>query len=390
VPHRARRVAIFVETSNAYARGLLDGLSRYMAEHGRWSIYWHEHAREDDAPAWLARWNGDGIIARIESPRTARIVLESGLPAVNVSRPHHARGVPCVETDDEAIARLAAEHLIERQFRSFGFCGFSDHEGSRIRVRHFKRFVEAAGGICSVFEVPKRDMHGAGWEKLQAETAEWLKALPKPAGVMACYDVRGRQTLDACRAAEIAVPDQVAVVGVDDDEILCRLADPPLSSVAPDTRRTGYLAAARLDALMSGRDTGPETLLVAPLGVVTRRSTDIFATDDALVAKAARFIRDHACKRINVEEVIRHVGVSRRVLEQRFRAIVGQSPHAQITRVRIDEVKRLLLHTKLSLGEIASRTGFEHVEYMSTVFKRKVGQTLGRYRIEPVDVLRSG
>jgi LacI family transcriptional regulator len=199
---------------------------------------------------------------------------------------------------------------------------------------------------------------------------------------MACFDIVGRQVLEACRQIDAAVPDEVAVVGVDNDELLCELADPPLSSVFPDTQRTGYVAAELLDKLMSGHRVPPKGHFIEPLGVIVRESSDVLAIEDADVSQAVRFIRAHACEGINVHDVLTagHIPLSRRVLESRFKKLIGRTPHEEIDRVQLNRVKELLRETDLPLTEIARRAGYEHVEYLSVVFKKKVGTPPSQYR----------
>ena len=197
---------------------------------------------------------------------------------------------------------------------------------------------------------------------------------------MACYDIKAQQLLDVCRELNIAVPEEVAVIGVDNDELLCELADPPLSSVISNTHRTGYEAASLLNQMMSGVKVEPEASLIRPLGIKTRQSTDTLAIDDADVAAAVRFIRENAWKGINVSDVLREVPVTRRSIESRFRKILGRTPHEEITRLKIDRVRQLLLETDLSLSAIARRTGFQHDEYLSVAFKKAVGVSHSHFR----------
>lgn len=225
-----------------------------------------------------------------------------------------------METYDAAIARLAAEHLLERGFRHFAFCGDARFNWSRWREGHFRARIEAAGHALHRHEPP------AGARDPAAETValrRWLLELPKPVGILAAYDIRGQRVLDACRGAGLAIPDEVAVLGVDNDELLCELASPPLSSVMPNTLRTGYEAAALLDRMMRGEAVRPVAHLIPPVGLVARQPTDVLALEDRAVAQAVRFIREHACEGINVGDVLQGVTLSRRVLEQRFRRLLG-------------------------------------------------------------------
>jgi LacI family transcriptional regulator len=372
------KVALLIETSNAYARGLLDGVVAHMRENRAWSIYLAEHGRGDKPPRWLAGWKGDGIIARIENASIARALLNVKLPVVDVSAARLIPSLPWVETDDAAFARLAADHLLERGFKHFGYCGDDRFNWSKWRSEHFAKFVQAAGRKCSIYS-PGRHKPADAQREVE-DIAEWVSRLPKPVGVMACYDLRGQQVLDACRQRGIAVPDEVAVIGVDNDELLCNLSDPPLTSIIPNTHRTGYEAAALLDRLMAGRKVRSRTHLVPPLGVATRQSTDVLAIEDRHVVQAVRFIRERACDGINVSDVLKAVPQSRRLLEARFKKLIGRTPHEEILRVQLNRARELLASTDLSLEAIAERTGFVHSEYLSVAFKREIGTPPSRYR----------
>ena len=370
-------VALLIETSNAYARGLLKGIVAYVREHRPWSIHLPEQGRGDTPPSWLPRWEGDGIIARIENATIARAVLKSGLPVVDVSAARAVPGVPWVETDDRVIARMAAEHLWQRGFRQLAFCGDSSFNWSNWRRDHFVEFAAERGCTCHVFDSSGRR---AAHARQQQRLAEWIRRLPKPVGVMACYDVRAQQLLDVCRDIDVAVPEDVAVIGVDNDELLCDLSTPPLTSVIPNTFRTGYEAAALLDRLLAGAPVTPEPHLIPPLGIEVRESTDVLAMEDREVAAAVRFIREHACDGINVGDVLKAVTLSRRVLESRFRSRLGRTPHEEIVRLKLERVKQLLAETDLSIAAVAERAGFEHAEYLSAAFKQLVGCSPSTYR----------
>lgn len=380
LPSRRRgphHVALIVETSNAYARNLLHGVVRYVREHTPWSLFLVEQSRGQTAPEWVANWRGDGIIARIENPQVADAVLASGLPAVDLSAGRFAPSLPWVETDDVQIARMAFNHLADRGFKAFAYGGDERFMWSRSRGVEFARLVQARG--CRLHELPPSAQVSDVAQQVD-QLEQWVAGLPKPIGIFACYDIRGQQLLDACRNLGVAVPEEVAVVGVDDDDLLCQLAFPPLSSVQPNARHTGYTAAALLDAMMNGAPREAVEIRVPPLGVTARQSTDILAVSDTIVVRALRFIREHACDPIAVTDVLATVPVSRRVLEKRFEQAVGHSPHAEIVAVRMNRVKELLLETDLSLEMIAARTGFEHPEYLTVMFKREVGVPPGRFR----------
>ena len=377
---RRPAVALLIETSNAYARGLLDGIIAYLREHEPWSIYLPEQERGATPPGWLRNWRGDGIIARIETEPIAAAVRRTRLPVVDVSAARRVAEVPWVETDDRAIAQRAARHLLERGFANLAYCGEPRFNWSEWRREHFVAFVREAGAECQVFQSRGRDSPGYSWNREQRRLARWVTRLPKPVGVMACYDIKAQQLLDICRELDIAVPEQVAVIGVDNDRLLCNLCTPRLSSVIPDTRRTGYEAARLLDEMLAGHPVPCHARLIAPLGVATRQSTDVLAIEDPEIARAMQLIRERACDGINVLDLLEQVPLSRRVFESRFQKLMGRTPHEALVDCRLDRVRQLLRETELSLADIANRAGFEHPEYMSVVFRRRVGMPPGAYR----------
>jgi LacI family transcriptional regulator len=206
-----------------------------------------------------------------------------------------------------------------------------------------------------------------------------LSGLPKPVAVFACYDNRGQQVLEACRRAGLAVPEDVAVLGVDNDEVLCLLSPPPLSSVILNPRRAGWEAAALLALMMGGEKVSDEPLLIPSIGIATRQSSDILAVGDAKLAAALRYIREHACEGIRVSDVLRHCPMARRALEEKFHRFIGRTPRQEILRVRINRVKELLIGTGLPVGEIAERAGFEP-ETLSSVFRQVTNLAPSEYR----------
>jgi LacI family transcriptional regulator len=278
------------------------------------------------------------------------------------------------------IGRMAADHLLDRGFQQFAFCGFTGHEWSRKRADGFVKRVRSAGFPCVPYESPWGGPDAPAWEKEQAAIGRWLTMLSKPLGVMACNDVRGQHVLDACQRSGICVPDEVAVVGVDDDEVLCELCNPPLSSVTPNAQRIGYEAAALLAQLMAGAAPDVQEQLIEPVGVTTRQSSDVLAIDNPQIAAAIRHIREHACRGLSVPELLKYVPLSRTVLERQFRKYLGRSPQAEIRAVQLKRARELLVQTDMGLRHIARLVGFEHPEYLSVVFKRESGETPGEYR----------
>ncbi|MER7729140.1 DNA-binding transcriptional regulator [Streptomyces sp. NPDC096323] len=375
-PPKTRHVALLVETSNAYARGVLGGVRKYVEAHPGWSMYLAEHSRHETDFSWLEDWHGHGVLARIENEETASFIRRLGLPTVDLSAARLLPELPGVETDDGTIARLAVQHFEERGLRHFAYCGDERFGWSLKRGARFEEHVRERGCTPRVFRMKPSGMRAADRELL----ARWLTDLPKPVGVFACYDITGQEVLEACKLAGLAVPDSVAVIGVDNDELVGNLTTPALSSIEPDTTRTGYLAAELLDRLMRGDDLEPGLRLIAPTRLVTRQSSDILAVQDPLVAEALRFIRDRSDQALAVAAVLRHVGLSRRALDQRFLRSLRRTVHGEIVRVRVGHIAELLSSTDWTLQQIAQRLGFSHCEYMSVVFKKHTGTSPGQYR----------
>lgn len=383
---RGRRVALLIESSRAYGRGLFLGIAKFVREHHEWSVQSEEWKWTDSVPAWLKSWNGDGVIARVETPEMAAFIKRLGVPAVDLRGSVSGFNLPLIDTDDCKVATLAAEHLMDRGFRHYAFCGFAGANYSDKRSHWFQERLAQSGFSCQVYHAPKQMVQAQtiGYERqgllFQEDLARWLVSLPKPIGVMACNDIRGQQVLNLCRHLDLAVPEEVAIIGMDNDEILCELSDPPLSSVVPDTLRIGYDAAVLLERMMTGGKPPAKPILVPPSGIVTRRSTEVLALDDRQLAVGLRFIRDHAFDPITINEVTKAAGMSRRVFERRFAKQMGRSPKAEVLRLRLERVKQLLADTDWNLAQIAERTGFNYGEYLHTVFTQKIGITPGNFR----------
>ncbi len=375
-----RSVALLIETSNAYARALLDGILRYTRSSLPWSLYVPEQERGALPPNWIAQWNGDGIIARIESEAIAKILSGLSIPIVDVSAARHAPSTPYVETNDKKIAELALDHFTQRGFQNFAFCGDPGFAWSNLRKDYFVAGVAALGGSIHLFESTPQFSSDYSWNKEKTRLASWLNNLPRPSAVFACYDIKAQQILEVCRELKIAVPESIAVLGVDNDRLLCELCSPPLSSIIPDAVKTGYHAAALLDQMMSGKRVAAEGHLIDPLGVKTRQSTDVLAIDDSEVAKALQFIRENHWRGIDASDVIKSCSLTRRVLDKRFKESLGCTVHQEILRHRLERVKHMLIETELTMAEVANRTGFDNPEYMPVVFRREVGQTPSAYR----------
>jgi LacI family transcriptional regulator len=288
---------------------------------------------------------------------------------------------PQVSADQGQIAKLAEDHLRDRGLKHFAFCGRPPGINPSLdeRASHFKRLIEAGGNECHVYPA----VHGSGddvWEEEQERLSAWVTRLPKPVGIMCANDERGLQVLDACRRANIPVPDDIAVIGVDNDAALCELAIPPLTSVDVHAEGIGYEAAALLDRMMSGKKPPSKPINVPPRCVMIRRSTDTVASEDEEVGRAIRYIRQNACKSLQVVDVLAYMGMSRASLQQRMKGMMGRTIHQEIQRVRMSRAQELLVMSDLTIKQIARESGFASVQYMTRVFRATIGETPALYR----------
>lgn len=387
------RVALLIETARGFGRELLCGISRYAQIHGPWSFHIRAGDFVHDVPK-MEHWGGHGIIARIPNARVARAVIEANVPtiAVGLTDEQMLPDSPLsrfseLSSDATDVAHLAADHLLERRFKNFAYAGLEDRAWSLGRGDEFRKYLEEAGQQLHVYPQPKK-ARDRRWEMERLILADWLRGLPKPIGLFACNDDRGREVLEACRLAKLHVPEDVAVLGVDNDEVFCGLADPPLSSLALNAETAGYRAAELLDAMMQGQTEHPRRIVVEALRVVTRRSTDFNAVDDQDVSAALQFIHRARGSNISVGQVAESVAVSRRMLEKCFRKVIGRTILEEIQITRLERAKQLLLDTSYPVSRIAILSGFNTTAYFIQFFKKRVGKTPLRYRTDLGEVKR--
>jgi LacI family transcriptional regulator len=383
--HPTLRIALIYDARSTYDLKVMSGVAAYLQEGHHYSVFIEENALKDQRLPDLRSWEGDGIIGNFDDPGIARHVTQARLPVVGFGGGYGwyvaGSAIPYFYTNNKAIATLTADHLLDRGFKHFAYCGYpkSPINGwSQERQDAFERYLRTRATSCAIFDRFPRSNHN--WAMLQRSLGEWLKKLPKPLGVMAANDNRGRQVLEACRAYDIVVPDEVAVVGVDNDQLLCRLSSPPLSSVEQGAKGLGYAAAALLDQMIQGHNSRKRQYVFDPTTVVTRQSTDILAIDDPKVAQAMTFIREHFSDGIKVPQVVSAVAISRSGLETRFASALGYSIHTAIGNTKLERVRGLVSETDLPLKQIAAEAGFKSVQHMTTLFVRAFGQTPGRYR----------
>lgn len=381
------KVALLVETARGIGRELLHGVARYSKLHGPWSFFINPGDYKQVVPK-IKEWGGDGIIARIADKRIAEAVLSANVPtiALGLNDEQMEPGNPLAElseisSDPLEVSKLAAEHLLQRQFTEFAYVGCEDRGWSKRRERTYYNYLSSMGYNPYVYRQP-RSSQMRTWEREQKLLAKWISELPTPIGLFACDDDRGRQVLEACQVAGLRVPLDIAVVGVDNDEVFCELADPSLSSVALNAETAGFRAAELLDNMIHGRKRKRRRIVVEALGVVARRSTDIFAVEDEDITSALQFIQKTMGKDISVNDVVNHVNISRRNLERRFREALGCSILEEIHLLRVEQAKRLLRETSYPISQVAHQAGFKTTQYFIQFFQKRVGKTPRRFRLD--------
>ncbi len=384
---KVRRVALLIETSRIYGRGILRVIAHYARVHGSWSFVTVERELHSGVPEFLGSWRGQGIIARIEDQRMADKLRKLRCPVVDVLGQRAFEGIPSFDTDSNVVAQVAADFFLRSGFEQFAYSGykgvpFSDRRGDAFASyleRKGKRvlFVPSETGAGKAGHIQAVEERGIAAEK---RIAEWLSVQQRPLAVLACNDVRAQQVLNACREYGIRVPEEIAIMGVDNDDVLCELCDPPLTSIEPDTERLGYEAAALLDRLMAGERPRTGVTLLPPRRIVERTSTDMVAIDDPIMVQAIRFIRQEVGTGIAVKDVLANVGRSRTDLEQRFRRWLRTSIHAEILRRRLERVSTLLKQTDLTLSQIGNQTGFSTAAHLCRLFQKHFGVTPTTFR----------
>ena len=372
-----KRIILLLETSRAFGRQLIIGIARYSRLNGPWSFYKEPIDLKSSVPH-LTTWKPDGIIMR--DSLITKELLKLRIPTIlAIHNSSYPKNLPVIKTDSSSIAKLASEHLIEKGLKNFAFCGFNNYDWSKERRYYFNRFISEAGYKTHNYILPKR-IKKNDWENEQQHVSNWIKTLPKPVGIFACNDDRGQHILEVCKLIDLKVPEDVAVVGVDNDPMICEIGDPPLTSIALNVESAGYEAAKLLDGLIEKKKISKRQILVSPSHIVQRQSSNILAVDNAEVALAIRYIRNNAKNKILVKDVVKTTGISRRALERRFRKTIHRSIYDEIRLVRIEWISKLLIESDLSISQITSLFNFTDVEHISRYFKKEKGIGLREFR----------
>jgi LacI family transcriptional regulator len=378
---KSYRIALLIETSTSWGVRLIRGIGQFAQERGDWLIHVEPRGRYERSRI-PAGWKGDGIIARINQESLAREIVAAAIPAVNVSwftfdGPNICR----TSASERESGDLAADYFLSLGLRRFAYCGPLRRPGYEDQfAAAYSERLAAAGYPCEVYPALKGDQRTIPWDEQLNSLVGWLKELPRPTGLLCWSAWRGRQVTEACQYAGIRVPDEVAVLGGEHDDLMAMISTPPLSTIEQPAERIGYEAAALLQKMMQGEEPPSKAVMFSPTRVVVRQSTDILAVEDDVVRKALRVIHQQACSGVNVSDIVSQLMIARRALEQRFVQHLGRTPAVEIRRVRIEAAKKLLVETDQNMAQIARATGFGEQDLFSRTFRRNTGMTPTEFR----------
>jgi len=378
------KIILLLDFAEEYSKSLMKGINTYSREVGPWifcrmPLFHRETVGIDGILKWALEWGADGIIGQLYNDKDIERFVQAGIPVIAQDFKERFAEIPNITGAYHETGQLGADYFLKKGFTNFAFYGFSDIVWSRERSEGFEDRVKSAGHKVHYFE-HKKARSTELWYYKPSSLSRWLKSLPKPIGLMACDDNQGQHITEACRHVGIRIPEEVAVLGVDNDEMICDLSDPPLSSIALDVEKGGYDAAKLLEHLIKHSITDYHDIVVKPMQVITRHSTDIYATNDDHIASSLKFIHQNIDKNLHVDEVVKQVPLSRRALEKRFLEITGYPVYKYIFNLRIEKFTQKLLDTDMSVFEIALDMGLTDSKNIARQFRQVKGCSPSVYR----------
>lgn len=370
-------VALLIDTSSEWARKIIAGVIAYKRQHGAWHLF-VEPRSANEHMALPRGWKGQGVIATIHDKDLALRLRRSGLPVVNVSSVLRTPAFPQVSSDKAAACRMAARFYFERGYTQFGYISIAGNGWDRATRDVFMHEVESAGGHCAVYEVKSHAWGAPDWNLSIRKLGQWIQSLPKPTGIFSW--AVGRELVHSCRYFGIKIPEEIALLMYGYDEVFSEASHVPISGLVHNLEGIGYEAARLLDAMMQGQSVAPEQHFIPPLSVKTAQSTDATAIQDEATLKALSYIRETVGAPVQVDDVVKHAGISRRVLERRFLSILGRTPAEHIRHVHLERAKQLLRETNLAITDVSDAAGFGSTEYMTFLFSKHLGMSPLKYR----------
>ncbi|WP_025764298.1 AraC family transcriptional regulator [Dyadobacter tibetensis] len=378
------KIILLLDFAEAYSKSLMKGINTYSKEHGPWifcrmPLFHRETVGMDGILKWALEWGADGIIGQLYNDQDIQKIVDAGIPVIAQDFKERFTEIPNITGAYRSTGALGAEYFLKKGFTNFAFYGFGDIVWSRERAEGFEDRLAQSGHEVHYFE-HKKARSTELWYYKPSSLSRWLKSLPKPIGLMTCDDNQGQHITEACRHVGIRIPEEVAVLGVDNDEMICDLSDPPLSSIALDTEQGGYEAGRLMDQMIQQGTQAFYDIVVAPLQVITRHSTDIYATHDHHIASSLKYIHQNIEKNLHVDEVVKQVPLSRRALEKRFLEITGFPIYKYIFNLRIEKFTQKLLDTDMSVFEIAMDMGLTDSKNIARQFRQVKGCSPSEFR----------
>ncbi|MDR0336156.1 MAG: DNA-binding transcriptional regulator [Planctomycetaceae bacterium] len=380
---KKKNVLILIETSRSFGRDLIQGITKYVSETRQWNHFLCDQFMAIRNTKSLKQWEGHGLIARVHDQNLKKFYDEFTGKKINLSA--DGKTSPrYVCLDNEECGRMAANHFLQRGYRHFAFFSMGHTPWSQYRYECFRSALSAHGIDCQLCPQARQKntymLPTLWWKGLEYSVTAWIESLPKPVAIFCAYDNHAFYLVNLCNISGISVPENVAILGVDNDESLCLATAPPISSINPNAKQIGYEAAKLLDLMMNRQSLPPLPVVVPPAHIVTRQSTDIIAVDNPLLVKALQFIRTEISNRILVSDVARELNVSKGTLNNLFRRYLNCSPIEEILRVRMEWAKELLRDSSYSVASISNMLGYETPEYFSRAFSREVKMAPMKYR----------
>ncbi len=376
------KILLLTDFSSGYSRNLLKGIVRYSKEVGNWSfqrmpLYYRMLYGENGVVEWAKKWQADAIIAQL-SDVNIELLNDLNIPIIVQNYRDRNKAVSNLTGDYFNTGVMAAKFFLNRGYRNFAFYGFKGAIWSRERADGYSHEIEKQGYKLAVLENDNKDREE--WSYNHTVLGNWLQSLPKPVALFACDDHFALQISETCNVYNINVPDDIAILGVDNDDLLCNISDPPLSSIVLDVENGGYNAGKLLHQLITKEITEPFNIVVNPLIIERRKSTEKYAVSDKNIRTILNYIEKNYANHLSVEELVKQVPLSRRVLEKKFKEETGESLYQYIQNYRIDQFTRLLITTDYSLFEAALQSGFENYKNVSRVFRKYKSLSPAEYR----------
>ncbi len=387
------KIILLTDFGEEYSKNLLRGITRYSKDHGPWTFckmptYFRETIGIDGILQWAKEWEADGIIGQFYNDEEVKKFTQANIPVIAQDFKERFTDIPNITGNYRETGKLGAEYFLKKGFKNFAFYGFGNIVWSRERAEGFKDRIQESG-----FEVHYHELQESRssdlWYYKPSALSDWLKSLPKPIALMTCDDNQGHHITEAARHAGIRIPDEVSVLGVDNDEMICDLSDPPLSSIELDSEKSGYEVARLMEQMIESNTCSGPDVIVKATQVVTRHSTDIFASKDKYIVSALKYIHGNLDKNLKVDQVLKEVPLSRRSLEKRFMLTTGYPVYEYIYNQRIEKFTQLLLETEMTIFEIALDLGLSDSKNIARQFKQIKGLTPMEYRKKHVVMKQS-